>query len=82
LVEVETEKPIERINELENEKIQTTGFEPNLHFKQPNELTDKEIEFVITELLEDEESAKFNKGRRFAKRKRLEFEAELEKRGL
>jgi hypothetical protein len=82
LVEVETEKPIERINELENEKIQRTGFDPDLHFKQPNELTDKEIEFVIAELLEDEISEKFNKGRRFTKRKRLEFEAELEKRGI
>jgi hypothetical protein len=82
LIEVETKKPIERINELENEKVQPTEFDSDLHFKQPNELTDKEIEFVIAELLEDEKSAKFNKGRRFTKRKRLEFEAELEKRGI
>jgi len=82
LIEVETKKPIERINELENEKVQPTEFDSDLHFKQPNELTDKEIEFVITELLEDEKSAKFNKGRRFTKRKRLEYEAELEKRGI
>jgi len=58
LIEVETEEPIERINEL----------------------TDREIEFLITELIEDEKNAKFNKNRRFVKTKRLE--AELEKRGI
>jgi len=39
-----------------------------------------EIEFVIAELLEEEKNARFNKGRRFTKKKRLEFENELEKR--
>ena len=82
LTEVETEKPVERINELENEKIQTPEFDSDLHFKNPNELTDQEIEFVIAELIEDEKNAKFNKGRRFVKAKRLELEAELEKRGI
>tara|TARA_R110002033_G_scaffold170879_1_gene214648 strand:- start:1833 stop:2414 length:582 start_codon:yes stop_codon:yes gene_type:complete len=81
LTEVDTEKPIERINELENEKIQATEFDSELHFKNPNELTDQEIEFVIAELIEEEKNAKFNKGRRFVKTKRLELEAELEKRG-
>ena len=80
VVEVETKKPIERINELENEKIELSEFSQDLHFKEPNELTNKEIEFVISELYEEEKNAKFNKGRRFVKKKRLELEAELEKR--
>ena len=82
LTDVETEKPIERINELENEKYETAEFGADLHFRAPNELSNAEIEFVITELIEDEKSAKFNKGRRFTKKKRLEFEAELEKREI
>ncbi len=82
LTEVETEKPIERINELENEKVQSSEFDSNLHFKKPNELTDEEIEFVIAELIEDEKNVQFNKARRSYKKKRLELEAELEKRGI
>lgn len=82
LTEVETKKPIERINKLENEKAQSAEFDSDLHFKNPNELTDQEIEFIIAELIEDEKNAKFNKGRRFVKTKRLELEAELEKRGI
>jgi hypothetical protein len=82
LTEVETEKPIERINELENEKAQPTEFDSDLHFKQPNELTDREIEFVIAELIEDEKNIKFSKARRSYKKRRLELEAELEKRGI
>jgi hypothetical protein len=82
LAEVETEKPIERINELENEKTQPTEFDSNIHFKQPNELTEREIEFLITELIEDEKNVQFNKARRSHKKRRLELEAELEKRGI
>jgi hypothetical protein len=82
LTEVETEKPIERINELENEKAYPTEFDSDLYFKQPNELTDREIEFVIAELIEDEKNIQFNKARRNYKKKRLELEAELEKRGI
>jgi hypothetical protein len=80
LIEVQTEKPIERIDILENEIIEPAKFSQDLHFKEPNELTNDEIEFVISELYEEEENAKFNKGRRFVKKKRIEFEAELEKR--
>ena len=80
LTEVEIEKPIERIHEFENEKGQPTEFDSDLYFKKPNELTDEEIEFVIAELLVDEKDAKFNKGRRFVKTKRLVLETELEKR--
>ncbi|SHJ27739.1 hypothetical protein [Aquimarina spongiae] len=80
LTEVETEKPIERINELENEKAEINEFDTDLHFKKPNELTDEEIEFVISELAEDEKNVQFNKARRSYKKKRLELEAELEKR--
>ena len=82
LTEVNIEIPIERINEIENEKYESSEFGADLHFKEPNELSNAEIEFVIAELIEDEKSARFNKGRRFTKRKRLEFEAELEKRGI
>jgi hypothetical protein len=82
LTEVDTEKPIERINELENEKYETSEFGADLHFKAPNELSNAEIEFVIAELIVDEKNSRFNKGRRFTKKKRLEFETELEKRGI
>ena len=82
LTEVETEKPIERINELENEKYESAEFGADLHFRKPNELSNAEIEFVIAELIEDEKTAKFNKGRRLTKKKRLEFETELEKREI
>ena len=82
LTEVQTEKPIERINELENEKYERSEFGADLHFKEPNELSNAEIEFVIAELIEDEKNSRFNKGRRFTKKKRLEFETELEKRGI
>jgi hypothetical protein len=80
LTEVDTNKPIERINELENEKAQSTEFNSDLHFKQPNELTVEEIEFVIAELIEDEKNVQFNKARRSYKKKRIELEIELEKR--
>lgn len=80
LTNVNIEIPIERINEIENEKYETSEFGSDLHFRELNELSIAEVEFVIAELIEDEKSAKFNKGRRSVKRKRLEFEAELEKR--
>ena len=82
LVEVEMEIPVERINEMENEKAQPTEFDAGLHFKNPNELTNEEIEFVIAELIEDEKNVQYNKARRSYKKKRLELEAELEKRGI
>jgi hypothetical protein len=82
LVEVQTEKPIERVNELENEKLELSEYSQDLYFKEPNELSNKEIEFVISELYEEEKNAKFNKGRRSVKRKRIELETELKKRVL
>ena len=81
LTEVETEKPIERINELENEKAEPTEFSTDLYWKEPNELNDDEIRFVIAKLIDDEQTAKFNKARRSFKKARLELENELEKRG-
>ena len=80
LIEVQTEKPIERINKLENAKIEQFEFSQDLHFKEPNELTNEEMKFVISELYEEEKNAKFNKGRRSVKKKRMELENELEKR--
>ena len=82
LTEVETEKPIERINKLENEKHETSEFGADLHFREPNELSNAEIKFVIAELIEDEKNAQFNKARRSYKKKRLELEVELDKRGI
>lgn len=82
LTEVDTEKPIKRINELENESLKPTEFGQDLYFKEPNELKDNEIEHLITELTEDEKNVKFNKARRSYKKKRLELEAELEKRRI
>lgn len=82
LTEIETEKPVERINELENEKIKPTEFSADLYWKEPNELTNDEIEYVISELIADEKNAKYNKPRRSFKKARIELEAELEKRGL
>src|SRR5690554_8001057 len=61
LTEVETEIPVQRINEIENEKIKPTEFDGDLHFKNPNELTNEEIEFVIAELIEDEKNVQYNK---------------------
>ena len=82
LIEVKTEKPVERIYELENEIIEQPEFGQDLHFKEINELNNDEIKFVIAELYEEEKNAKFNKGRRFVKKKRLKLETELEKREL
>ncbi|WP_416441750.1 hypothetical protein ACH3O9_14730 [Leeuwenhoekiella sp. A16] len=82
LTEVDTEKPIERINELENEKSEPTEFGANLYFKQPNELSDTEIEHLIAELIIDEKNIQYNKARRTYKKKRIELEAELEKRRI
>ena len=80
LIDVQTEKPIERIYELENEKTEQAEFGADLYFKQPNELNISEIEHLIAELIADEKSAKFNKARRSFKKKRIELIAELEKR--
>ena len=80
LTEIDTKKPIERINELENEKAGQTEFGADLYFKQPNELSISEIEHLILELIADEKKAQFNKARRSFKKARIELEAELEKR--
>ncbi len=82
LTEVNIEIPIERINEIENEKHEASEFSTGLYFKEPNELNNDQIKYVISELVEEEKNAKFNKGRRFTKKKRLEFETELEKREI
>lgn len=57
-------------------------FANNLHFKQPNELSVQDIEFLIEKLMESEKESRFNKGRRFAKQNRLTLEKELKKREL
>jgi len=82
LTAVEIEKPIERINKLENEILEPTEFGDDLYFKEPNELNDKELEHLVSALIEDEKNVQFNKARRSYKKKRLELEAELEKRGI
>lgn len=80
LVDVDTTIPKERINQLENEIFETSEYDADLHYKKPNELSTKELEFLIAELIESEENAMYNKGRRTIKRKRIVLETELEKR--
>lgn len=80
LSEIETKSPIERINELENQSSDSNEFGDDLYFKQPNELTTEQLEFMVAELIEGEINAKFNKARRSTKKMRLGFETELEKR--
>lgn len=82
LIEVETEKPTERINELENTRIDKSEVDQSIYEKTPKELTNSELEFLIEELIEDEKNAKYNKGRRMIKKDRIELELELEKREI
>ncbi|MGS2727896.1 hypothetical protein ACU8DI_14900 [Psychroserpens sp. BH13MA-6] len=82
LTEVETEKPTERINELENTRIEKSDIDQSIYEKSPKELTDSELEFLIEELIEDERNAKYNNGRRMIKKDRIELEKELEKREI
>jgi hypothetical protein len=80
LTKVETEKPIERINELENSKLEKSIVDESIYTKTPKELTNDELEFLIEESIEDEKNAMYNKGRRSIRRGRIDLETELEKR--
>ena len=82
LTVVDTAKPIERINELENEKLEPTEFSTDLYFIKPNELTEDEIHFLLTDLEESANSPQYKKTRRSIKSRRIELEAELDKRGI
>ncbi|MEH6764380.1 MAG: hypothetical protein V7655_07765 [Aequorivita antarctica] len=82
LTEVNIEIPVERLNEIENEKLNPYKFSEDLYQKEPFDLTDSELSHLISELLYDEENAKFNKGRRSIKKRRIELERELEKREI
>jgi len=82
ITEVDTEKPIERINELENEKLEPAEFSTDLYFKKPNELTKEEIQFLLIDLEESANSPQYKKTRRSIKSRRIELEMELEKRGI
>jgi hypothetical protein len=79
---VNTKIPVERINEIENEKLNPNRFSEDLYQKDPFDLTDSELSHLISELTYDEENAKFNKGRRSIKKRRIELERELEKREI
>jgi len=81
LTEVETEIPKERINKLVNEILESPEYGIDMYYKEPNDLTTEEIKQLISDLIVDEENARFNKGRRSIKRKRLELIEELDKRG-
>lgn len=70
----------QKFKEIENERYPYEDFNLELRFKEPNELTVNELEYVIQDLKVGEESSVFNKARRSFKRSRLEFEEELEKR--
>jgi hypothetical protein len=80
LTEVDTDKPIERINELENSQLEKPLIDESIYNKTPKELSNNELEFLIEELMEDEKHARYSKGRRMIKKKRIELEMELEKR--
>lgn len=80
LTEVDTKKPIERINELENSQLEKSIVDESIYAKTPKELTNNELEFLIEESIEDEKNAMYNKGRRAIRRGRIELETELEKR--
>lgn len=80
LTEVDTEKPIERINQLENSQLENSIIDESIYTKTPKELTNNELEFLIAESIEDEKNAIYNKGRRAIRRARIELETELEKR--
>lgn len=82
LTDVETDIPVERINELENEKLEPSEFQIELYYKKPNELTVKEIQLLLTNLEESENSPQYKKTRRSIKSRIMELEAELEKRGI
>ena len=80
LTEVDTKKPINRINELENAQLEKPEVDESIYTKTPKELTNNELELLIEELIEDEKNAIYNKGRRMIKKNRIELETELEKR--
>ncbi len=80
LTEVDTEKPTERINELENSQLEKSEVDESIYAKTAKELTNSELEFLIEELIDDEKNAKYNKGRRMIKKDRIELETELENR--
>ena len=80
VIEIDTTKPIERINELENAPLEKIEDTQNLYFEAPAELTIEQLELLIKELIEEEQQMKFNKGRRTIKKERIELENELQKR--
>lgn len=80
LTKVNTEKAIERINDLENSLLEKSLVDEKNYDKTSKELTNDELKFLIKELIEDEKCAKYNKGRRMIKKSRIELETELEKR--
>lgn len=70
-----------RFTDIENEKFSNEfAFSEDLRFRNPVELSDNELDFIIKDLLEKEVSVKFNKARRSFKQLRKAFEDELEKR--
>ncbi|OIQ17662.1 MAG: hypothetical protein BM557_08205 [Flavobacterium sp. MedPE-SWcel] len=77
-----TEIPKKRINELENQTVETNQLDDNLYFRLPVELTDIEIKHLIKELIIDEENSQYNKARRSIKQKRILLEEEAKKRDL
>jgi len=68
--------------EFENQTFEESEFSSDLRFKEPNELNEEELVFIINSLLEDERNTKFNKARRSFKKSRFEFEEELESRKM
>ena len=80
VIEIDSTKPVDKINDLENAPLEKIEDTQNLYFKAPSELTIEQLELLIEELIEEEHLMKFNKGRKAVKKERLELENELQKR--
>lgn len=80
LVEVDVSIPKARIRELENEKLTPSEIDAGIYQKTPQELTSKELLFLIEELTKAEINSPYEKGKRLIRKKITELELELKSR--
>lgn len=66
-----------KFHEIENEKYTKPEFDPSLRFRNVNELSIKELEWLVEYLEIDEKEARYNKGRRMTRLKKEEVKARL-----
>ena len=75
------EIPVERINQIENEKYEDSDeVVENLKFRHPAELTDKELDSFIDSYKESSIHGRYLKGRKFSRNKMNELIVEKNKR--